>query len=781
MAIAKKGALAQRLVVMVDATDFASVESAITESDFNSGATRKFYGYNHGGSAATTSGTISKTASLVRSGVFRLTLKSTENNYDRMMVRISKTGCAEQIIEWDNVDNDDSDLMSAILLAQSAASDAASGIVVANSRILLNQSRISDVYSLLSDTNSDLRSLLATTGIALDASTLSDLRSAIAAGPTGTLTASDISDIASAVWANTIGARVDSRVVLNLSRISDVYSLLSDTGSDLRSLVTTTGVTLDASTMSDLRSAIAGITASVSASDISDIASAVWANAAGAALSSRVLLNLSRISDVYSMTSNTLSAFQSQFESRVPKAVATNSQLSDLHSDLRSYLGVMSGVLSDTYSLLSDTNSDFRSLVTTTGVQINASALSDLRSAIAAGPAATVTAYDISDIASAVRALLVSDISDILSRTTQINSRVVLMQSSVSDVHSQAIVTQSMISDLYSALSDALSGPMTASDLSDIASAVWAHTTGAATASRVLLNLSRVSDIYSLLSDHDSNMVSLVGTTGVNLNASVLSDLRSAIAAGPAATVTASDISDIASAVWAIATGAAVSSRVLVNMSRISDLQSALSDAHSDLGSKIGTVAAAIDASSASDVASAVWAHATGAATASRVLLNLSRISDVYSLLSDANSDLGSRLTVIQSGVSDAASAATQINSRVLVAQSFLSDIRSGVSDLHSDMSSKLSNLNTNVSLDASDLSDIASAVWATARTEPTAAPTATGTMKSAMEWMLALSRNKITQTATVQSLRNDADAADIASAAVADDGTTFTRAEWGN
>jgi hypothetical protein len=218
-----------------------------------------------------------------------------------------------------------------------------------------------------------------------------------------------------------------------------------------------------------------------------------------------------------------------------------------------------------------------------------------------------------------------------------------------------------------------------------------------------------------------------------------------------------------------------------VNMSRISDLQSALSDAHSDLASKIGTVAAAIDASSASDVASAVWAHATGAATASRVLLNLSRISDVYSLLSDANSDLGSRLTVIQSGVSDAASAATQINSRVLVAQSFLSDIRSGVSDLHSDMSSKLSNLNTNVSLDASDLSDIASAVWATARTEPTAAPTATGTMKSAMEWMLALSRNKITQTATVQSLRNDADAADIASAAVADDGTTFTRAEWGN
>ena len=53
MAQAKKGQLFQFLAVMVDATDFASVESAITESDFNSGVTKKFYGLNVGGSAAT--------------------------------------------------------------------------------------------------------------------------------------------------------------------------------------------------------------------------------------------------------------------------------------------------------------------------------------------------------------------------------------------------------------------------------------------------------------------------------------------------------------------------------------------------------------------------------------------------------------------------------------------------------------------------------------------------------------------------------------------------------
>jgi hypothetical protein len=56
-----------------------------------------------------------------------------------------------------------------------------------------------------------------------------------------------------------------------------------------------------------------------------------------------------------------------------------------------------------------------------------------------------------------------------------------------------------------------------------------------------------------------------------------------------------------------------------------------------------------------------------------------------------------------------------------------------------------------------------------------------TGTVKTGLEWLVALSRNKITQTATVQSLRNDADSADVASAAVSDDGTTFTRGEFGN
>jgi hypothetical protein len=232
MAKPKKGALHQIFVTMVDSVDFASIESGITESDFNSGATRKFYGINTGGSAATTSGTISKTASLVRSGVFRLTLKGTENNYDLMQVRVSKTGAAEQIYEWQNVDNDDSDLMSALTVIQSMASDAASAAQQGNSRVLINQSRISDLQSLLSDVHSDLKSAIGNVSVTLTASDISDIASAVAAAA-GTLTASEISDIASAVRAILVSdlsdilsaaQQTNSRVLVNQSRVSDAYS-----------------------------------------------------------------------------------------------------------------------------------------------------------------------------------------------------------------------------------------------------------------------------------------------------------------------------------------------------------------------------------------------------------------------------------------------------------------------------------------------------------------------------------------------------------------------------
>lgn len=74
-------------------------------------------------------------------------------------------------------------------------------------------------------------------------------------------------------------------------------------------------------------------------------------------------------------------------------------------------------------------------------------------------------------------------------------------------------------------------------------------------------------------------------------------------------------------------------------------------------------------------------------------------------------------------------------------------------------------------------------AIW----NEPLAEPagvfnwsTTRATMRDLVQWMGALARNRVTQTATTQTLRNDADGADLATSTVSDDGVTATRGKWG-
>lgn len=62
---------------------------------------------------------------------------------------------------------------------------------------------------------------------------------------------------------------------------------------------------------------------------------------------------------------------------------------------------------------------------------------------------------------------------------------------------------------------------------------------------------------------------------------------------------------------------------------------------------------------------------------------------------------------------------------------------------------------------------------------EASAVPAATSTIKDKINWMFALHRNKVTQTATTLLVRNDADAATIGTATVSDDLTTAIRGEF--
>jgi hypothetical protein len=73
----------------------------------------------------------------------------------------------------------------------------------------------------------------------------------------------------------------------------------------------------------------------------------------------------------------------------------------------------------------------------------------------------------------------------------------------------------------------------------------------------------------------------------------------------------------------------------------------------------------------------------------------------------------------------------------------------------------------------------IADAVWDEAMVAASSVPGVTAAMRSAMSYMFALHRNKITQTATTQILYADNGSTAIATSTVSDDATTATRGEF--
>lgn len=62
---------------------------------------------------------------------------------------------------------------------------------------------------------------------------------------------------------------------------------------------------------------------------------------------------------------------------------------------------------------------------------------------------------------------------------------------------------------------------------------------------------------------------------------------------------------------------------------------------------------------------------------------------------------------------------------------------------------------------------------------EPANVPAATSSLKDKLCWMFTVSRNKVTQTSSTTTLKNDADDGAIATKTVDDDGTTYTSGEW--
>lgn len=705
--------------------------------------------------------------------------------YDQYIISISATGAAYQTIIVDGGIDDSalsayqsrlSDLMSylvamsgmlsdthsAAILAASNASEAQSAAVIAASRALVIQSIVSDIdsdlrsdvkslltlilsdtsqidsllsslnseflsrvpkavatNSQLSDLHSDLRSYLVLMSDSISNidsainSQYSDLASKVGAtNPTA-------SDIASVVWTNTPGAAAASRILRILSDTSQINSVLSDFQSDFQSRVPKLVATN--SQLSDLASDIKSA-ATAANPTASDIASVVWTNTPGAAAASRILRILSDTSQINSV----LSDLDSNFQSRVPKAVATNSQLSDLHSDLKSYLGVMSGVQSDIYSLVSNINSatlvaaDVSDFASAVAVELS-NLFSDVKSAVLAGGGGATA----SDIASHVWLTHATGVA-VASRVLQIRNQVSDLQSDFQSRVPKAVATNSQLSDLHSDLRSFL-----------------------------VVDSSVRSNIYSLLSDFQSDFQSRVPkeVASKSLLSDVHSDLKSALA-DVSVTLTAADISniasevasaviaaggagltasDVASHVWLThATGVAVASRVLQVRNQVSDLQSdfqsrvpklvATNSQLSDLASDLKSAVAVGGGATASDIASHLWTtNTTGAAVASRVLRILSDTSQINSVLSDFESNFQSRVPKRVATDSQLSDLHSDLKSHLAVSSDVQSSIYSLLSDLHSDVGvmsdvvssiySLASDLHSDVGVISGVVSDIRSGV----------------------------------------------------------------------
>lgn len=199
--------------------------------------------------------------------------------------------------------------------------------------------------------------------------------------------------------------------------------------------------------------------------------------------------------------------------------------------------------------------------------------------------------------------------------------------------------------------------------------------------------------------------------------------------------------------------------------------------------------AATGDIPSASSIADAVWNRLTSALTTASSIGKL--------LVDNINATVGSRATQTSvdtvAGYVDTEVAAIKAKTDNLPSDpADASDIASAFSSLSSQVTTvdtvvdaiqaKTDNLPADpaATSDIPTAPEIADAVLDEPLTEPSGVfAWGTATLRNVVSWLGALSRNKMTQTATTTTLRNDADDADLATSAVSDNGSTFTKDEW--
>lgn len=149
---------------------------------------------------------------------------------------------------------------------------------------------------------------------------------------------------------------------------------------------------------------------------------------------------------------------------------------------------------------------------------------------------------------------------------------------------------------------------------------------------------------------------------------------------------------------------------------------------------------------------------ATKVATVDRAWITNPDNTSTYSILASSEAALDSSLRVL---LQDNAVTASAVATAAITAAKFAA----GAIDAAA------------LATDAAN--EIRDAVWAQAMTELSAVPGVTASTLAALTWVFELARNRITQTATTQTVFKDDGATTLATSAVSDDGTTYVRAEF--
>ena len=631
----------------------------------------------------------------------------------------------------DDISKARSDIKSAIAGVSDDISKARSDI----------KSQLTVTYNGLSDQISKLKAHVS--GVTSDyfSKVSSDLKSAIAAGPA----AANTTSIAKAVWnrsysdhitASTFGSMM-GKEKSQLSAI-DIYLSQTATASDVASKLWNYGYAsfIAAGTAGSLLRRAA----SVASDTYSLVASRIGGTLATYSSVSKIGSDIkSMITVKYNALSDDISKARSDIKSQLTVVYAgLSDDISKARSDIKSALA---GVSDD----ISKARSDIKSQLTVAYANLSddiSKARSDIKSAL------TVNYAGISDVQSKLLTTLA--VSDTRSKFLDLHTKFFSRVAAVMPTYSQANAWYSDLKSTTSKISSDIKSQITVAynnlsdDISkarsDIKSQLTVHNAAQSDdISKARSDIkSQLTVIYAGLSDQISKLKAHVSGVTSDYVSKIASDLKSAIAAGPAATVTDGDKTAIASRVWTrsysdYTTASTIGSMINKTRSRVSDVKSMLSKyyanisddiskARSDIKSALAGITAVVDYGK---VGSHVWSNVTGSDIYSKVGKMLTRETSLYSDLKSAVAQGGltvSAMSHIASMVwrvspgSDVGSKITNYVKASLVSSDYASKIYKGLSDdiskARSDIKSQLTVAAANISDDISKArSDIKSAI----------------------------------------------------------------------